>query len=80
MLASGPASLLDFLGGEVSDRVPPGWFTSEQLSKKSGRGIGAILQKLRKGIAAGKVEKRLFSVQAGSTVRPVPHYRIKDTR
>lgn len=65
--------LLQNLGSPV-DKVPPGWYSSEDLAKLLGVTKGAILKKLRKIT----IEKRKFRVRRGACVLNLPHYNLGD--
>lgn len=57
--------------------VPAGWFTVAQLAEKFNRSICNTSERVRRRVAAGKVEKKMFRIQLAKKVRPVPHYRLK---
>lgn len=57
--------------------VPPGWFTVAQLADKLDRSHCNTSERVRRMVAAGKAEKKMFRIQLAEKVRPVPHYRLK---
>jgi hypothetical protein len=59
------------------DEVPAGWFTVAQLADKLDRSHCNTSERVRKMVAAGKAEKKMFRIQLDERVRPVPHYRLK---
>ena len=61
----------------VPDKVPAGWFTVAQLADKLDRSHCNTSERVRKMVAAGKAEKKMFRIQLEEKVRPVPHYRLK---
>ena len=61
----------------VAEQVPPGWFTTEQLCKKTGQSRCRVQARIRRLFARGKAEKKTFRIQLKRQVRPVAHYRLK---
>jgi len=61
----------------VTDVVPPGWFTTKQLSDKLGKTRPTMTRLLAEAVAAGRCEVQHFRATTGSVTRPVPHYRLK---
>lgn len=59
------------------EQVPEGWFTVAQLADRIDRSICNTSERVRKMVAAGKAEKKMFRIQLEEKVRPVPHYRLK---
>lgn len=59
------------------DKVPAGWFTVAQLADKLDRSHCNTSERVRKMVAAGKAEKKMFRIQLEEKVRPVSHYRLK---
>lgn len=59
------------------DEVPAGWFTVAQLADKLNRSHCNTSERVRKMVAAGKAEKKMFRIQLEEKVRPVSHYRLK---
>lgn len=59
------------------DKVPAGWFTVAQLADKLDRSHCNTSERVRKMVAAGKAEKKMFRIQLEEKVRPVPHYKLK---
>ena len=58
-----------------SEKVPPGWQTSEQLAEE----IGLSIQSTRRILAAasdrGDIECKTFNLFLGNCVRPVKHWK-----
>ena len=61
----------------TAEQVPEGWFTVAQLAQKVDRSHCNTSERVRKMVAAGKAEKKMFRIQLEEKVRPVPHYRLK---
>ena len=61
----------------VPDKVPDGWFTVAQLADRIDPSNSNTSERVRKMVAAGKAEKKMFRIQLEEKVRPVPHYRLK---
>jgi hypothetical protein len=59
----------------VTDVVPPGWFTTKQLSDKLGKPRPTMTRLLAEAVAAGRCEVQHFRATTGSVTRPVPHYK-----
>jgi hypothetical protein len=59
------------------EQVPEGWFTVAQLAEKIDRSHCNTGERVRRMVAAGKAEKKLFRIKLEEKVRPVPHYRLK---
>lgn len=64
-------------GSVAPDTVPAGWFTVAQLADKIDRSVCNTSERVRKMVAAGKAEKKMFRIQLAEKVRPVSHYRLK---
>jgi predicted transcriptional regulator len=58
------------------DIVPPGWHTAQQLAEKTRVPVPTIQQKLKRLLATGKAERKMFRVRLVKQTRPVPHYRL----
>lgn len=58
------------------DEVPAGWFTVTELADKIDRSACNTSERVRKMVAAGRAEKKMFRIQLAEKVRPVPHYRL----
>lgn len=61
----------------AEETVPSGWKTSKQIAELLNRSPSRISEMLNTAIRNGRCEKKLFRVQNGGTVRPVPHYKLK---
>lgn len=61
----------------VSDKVPKGFLTRQEVAKEMGKGIHQTDIFLKRLVSANKAEKKSFRVQTGAGIRPVPHYRLK---
>jgi hypothetical protein len=60
----------------ASDKVPPGWQTTRELSLLLGKSDTRVGEMLREALRAGKCERQMFRIPTAGTVRPVPHYRL----
>lgn len=58
------------------ETVPAGWFTVAALAEKLDRSICNTSERVRRMVASGKAEKRMFRIQLAEKVRPVPHYKL----
>lgn len=61
----------------AAEKVPVGWHTSRELRAILGKSESRMGELLREAVLSGKCEKRLFRIAAAGTVRPVPHYKLK---
>lgn|GEM_PF-3547144 len=59
------------------DIVPPGWQTIQQISAKTKVPVPTLQQKLKRLVASGKAERKMFRICLAKNTRPVPHYRLK---
>jgi hypothetical protein len=59
------------------DVVPPGWQTAQQLAAKTKVPVPTLQQKLKRLVAAGQAERKMFRVRLTKYTRPVPHYCLK---
>ena len=59
------------------DVVPPGWQTTQQIAAKTKIPVPTLQQKLKRLVASGKAERKMFCVRLAKNSRPVPHYRLK---
>ena len=59
------------------DVVPPGWQTIQQIAAKTKIPVPTLQQKLKRLVASGKAERKMFCVRLAKNTRPVPHYRLK---
>ena len=57
------------------ERVPDGWKTAREIAIELGLSENTVTTKLRRLIAEKKVETKKFTVQAGTRIIPVMHYR-----
>lgn len=60
-----------------ADVVPPGWQTAQQIGTKTRVPLATLQQKLKRLVAGGKAERKMFCVRLAKQTRPVPHYRLK---
>lgn len=59
-----------------SESVPKGWITAEQMAKHlsmTSRNARVIFKEWSE---KGMCEVAMFTIQAGLSIRPVPHYRL----
>lgn len=62
------------------DIVPAGYMTTEQWAAQENESLGQIGNYLRKGVALGLIEMKKYRIKLATCVRPVPHYRIIETK
>ena len=76
LAASAWAAALSQISTPV-DVVPPGWQTIQQIAAKTKIPVPTLQQKLKRLVASGKAERKMFCVRLAKNSRPVPHYRLK---
>ena len=76
LAASAWAAALSQISTPV-DVVPPGWQTIQQIAAKTKIPVPTLQQKLKRLVASGKAERKMFCVRLAKNTRPVPHYRLK---
>ena len=76
LAASAWAAALSQISTPV-DVVPPGWETTQQIAAKTKIPVPTLQQKLKRLVASGKAERKMFCVRLAKNTRPVPHYRLK---
>jgi predicted transcriptional regulator len=59
------------------DVVPHGWQTAQQVAAKTGVPVTTLQKKLKRLLATGKAERKMFCVRLAKQTRSVPHYRLK---
>ena len=69
-------SVSRFLASFEADKVPPGWFTSLTLAPRLGIQDRQAHNIALRFLKAGQAEKRMFRINVGCYIRPVPHYRF----
>ena len=60
-----------------ADFVPPGWQTIQQIAAKTKVPVATLQQKLKRLVASGQAERKMFRIRLARNTRPVPHYRLK---
>lgn len=76
-----------YVAGDRVEVVPPGWFTKIDIAKQWGKSGTYTNKILRRMIAAGGAEKKVFSIRiktcnGGEKIgfcRRVPHYKLIKT-
>ena len=76
-----------YVAGDRVEVVPPGWFTKIEIAKQWGKSGTYTNKILRRMIAAGGAEKKVFSIRIktcdrGGKIgycRRVPHYKLIKT-
>lgn len=63
--------------GETADKVPKVWVTTKEFSEIIKLSPAQANKNMRLLISKGKAETKKFNIKCGTTVRPVPHYRLK---
>lgn len=58
------------------DAIPPGWKSANEWSEECGFKSSRARQLLAAGVAAGKVERRVFRVLMNGVPRAIPHYKV----
>lgn len=71
------ASALESVLCESADKVPKGWVTTKEFSEIIKLSAAQANRNMRLLISKGKAETKKFNIKCGTTVRPVPHYRLK---
>jgi hypothetical protein len=64
-------------GNRVPDTVPEGWFTLKQIAKARKRSPCTVGDTIRRLMAEGKAQKKLFRLRLKERTRPVAHYKLK---
>jgi predicted transcriptional regulator len=59
-----------------ADIVPPGWQTAQQIATRTKVPLATLQQKLKRLVASGHAERKMFCVRLAKQTRPVPHYRL----
>ena len=59
-----------------ADVVPPGWQTAQQIATRTKVPLATLQQKLRRLVAGGQAERKMFCIRLAKQTRPVPHYRL----
>lgn len=57
------------------DQVPPGWKTRSQLQKEIGCGATLVKRMVRRGIDAGRIERKAFRIVTPNGLMTLFHYR-----
>jgi hypothetical protein len=60
-----------------ADVVPPGWQTAQQIATRTKVPLATLQHKLKRLLATGRAERKMFCVRLAKQTRPVPHYRLK---
>lgn len=60
-----------------TDVVPPGWQTTQQIAAKTKVPVATLQQKLKRLVASGQAERKMFRIRLARNTRPVPHYKLK---
>ena len=58
------------------DIVPLGWQTTQQIAAKTKVPVPTLQQKLKRLVASGKAERKMFCVRLAKNTRPVPPSRL----
>ena len=76
LAASAWAAALSQISTPV-DVVPPGWQTTQQIAAKTKVPVATLQQKLKRLVASGQAEQKMFCIRLAKNTRPVPHYCLK---
>lgn len=60
----------------TAEDVPHGWHTTVEIAKKLNKSASTTGRLLLTAMRAGKCERKIYRVNCGSSVRPVPHYKL----
>ncbi len=65
--------------GERADDVPKGWVTvtAFQSMRQPPCSPATANRDMRALVNSGRAERKMFRVERGGVIRPVPHYRLK---
>lgn len=58
-----------------SDKIPAGFYTTDEWMRREWKSESAMLRILRAGISQGIVERASFRIQTGRGLFPTNHYR-----
>lgn len=64
-------------GRDIPDKVPEGWFTAIEYSKRASCSIPTAHRHIRQLIDKGHVQTKAYKIKSGGRLYPVPHYRIQ---
>jgi hypothetical protein len=75
---SSPSDWLAALSAPDPQETPdPEWKTKNQLEIILGLKRAAVLERLRRGLAEGKIEKKVFrTARSDGSILHLPHYRV----
>ncbi len=68
---------LRHFNGVEPEKVPPGWFTVQQIAKRWGISRGSAGRRLQQIAKRGLAARKMFRIATGpdgSMVFPIPHY------
>lgn len=63
-------------GREVEDKVPEGWFSATDYSKRGSCSIATAHRQIRMLCDKGHIETKTFRIRSGGRLYPVPHYKV----
>jgi len=70
------AALQEFRATNGAEQVPPDFLTREQIAELWGVCSEHARRNLKRMLATGRLEKKMFRRPTQMGVRPVPHYRL----
>ena len=62
------------------DTIPDGYMTTEQWAAKENESLAQVGSYLRKGVSLGLIEMKKYRIKLATCVRPVPHYKVIETK
>lgn len=67
--------LLELIGTNRPQEIPPGWMSVQEMSKQTGISLATTESRIKILIAKGKVQRKQFRVcSENGSVRPVWYY------
>jgi predicted ArsR family transcriptional regulator len=69
--------LHDELVRDRADNVPAGWLTVVGMADEAGISKHTMKARLEALEKTGRIEKKVFRIYSGKTVRPVAHFKRK---
>ena len=77
MIEVDAAKALEELRSGNGDEIPSGWLTTRQWADEWGLSESRTGVIIRDGVRSGKIQKKLFRINVGERLLPVPHYAVR---